>query len=197
MGKKLVVKLIMVMMLSGLVLTVSCAKKSVVSEPGGVTLNTDDNVVRNAAAQEELARQKAAEEARLQEEALNQEALSEEANKREAAKRRFGSQDIHFAYDSAELSPMARMLLKEKAAWLEEYGNASVVIEGHCDERGTTEYNLALGERRAQATEAFMIDLGISSSRLSIISYGEERPLGTSHNEAGWAKNRRAHFVIR
>ena len=71
------------------------------------------------------------------------------------------------------------------------------MIEGHCDERGTAEYNIALGERRARSAMDFLVDLGISASRLSTVSYGEERPLDPRHNEAAWAKNRRAHFVIR
>ena len=196
MQKNLGIKLVVSMMALGLVFTVSCAKKSVVSEPASVTIETGDEAASQAAADQQAALDRQAaleEEARLKEEALREDA----ARKKMAAQRRFGSQDIHFAYDSAELSPMSRMLLKEKAAWMEENSGVSVVIEGHCDERGTTEYNLALGERRARAAEAFMKDLGIASFRLSTISYGEERPLDTVHNEAGWAKNRRAHFMIR
>jgi peptidoglycan-associated lipoprotein len=82
------------------------------------------------------------------------------------------------------------------AAWLRENSGITATIEGHTDERGTNEYNLALGDRRADSAKAFLVDLGIASSRLTTISYGEERPLCTQQNEECWAKNRRAHFVI-
>ncbi len=75
-------------------------------------------------------------------------------------------------------------------------GNSKVVIEGHCDERGTAEYNMALGQRRAQETKKYLVNLGIKESRIKTISYGEERPLDPGHNEDAWAKNRRAHFVV-
>ena len=74
--------------------------------------------------------------------------------------------------------------------------NVSVIIEGHCDERGTNEYNMALGDRRASSAKSFLVDLGVESRRLTTISYGEEKPIDPAHNEAAWAKNRRAHFVI-
>ena len=74
--------------------------------------------------------------------------------------------------------------------------DVTVTIQGHCDERGTNEYNLALGDRRADSTKTFLVDLGISASRLTTVSYGEERPVDPRHNEEAWAKNRRAHFVI-
>jgi peptidoglycan-associated lipoprotein len=87
-------------------------------------------------------------------------------------------------------------ILKENAALLHKYPKVKIQIEGHCDERGTNEYNLALGERRANSTRNYLISLGISPDRISTISYGEERPLDPGHNEEAWAKNRRAHFVI-
>jgi peptidoglycan-associated lipoprotein len=87
-------------------------------------------------------------------------------------------------------------VLKEKAAWLQDRPEVDVLIEGHCDERGTNEYNLALGERRAQSAKVFLVNMGIASSRLTTVSYGEERPLDPGHDEAAWAKNRRAQFVI-
>ncbi|MGD9331598.1 MAG: peptidoglycan-associated lipoprotein Pal [Desulfobacterales bacterium] len=109
----------------------------------------------------------------------------------------FLNEHIYFGFDSAALSAIAQATLKQKAAWLKANDGATVVIEGHCDERGTNEYNLALGERRAQSARAYLVDLGISSSRLSTISYGEERPLDTRHNEEAWAKNRRGQFKIK
>ncbi len=113
-----------------------------------------------------------------------------------AAKREFEDQDIHFEYDSSKLSSMAKMLLKEKATWLKANYSASVIIEGHCDNRGTTEYNLALGERRASEVKAYLINLGVSATRLDTISYGEEQPLDSRQTEQAFRKNRRAHFAI-
>ena len=177
MKKQVLVNLMLTLMVMGLLLTVSCAKKQVISEPTGVTTVNDTGDADAAAKAEALAKQKAMEEAMLREKALKEAALAEaELSKRNAAKTRFTTQNIHFAFDSSELTPMSRMLLKEKALWLQENPGVRVMIEGHCDERGTTEYNLALGERRALSAQNFLINLGISESRLSTISYGEERP---------------------
>jgi peptidoglycan-associated lipoprotein len=92
---------------------------------------------------------------------------------------------------------LAQETLKRKAAWLRDNPTATVTIEGNCDERGTNEYNLALGERRAESARAYLVDLGISASRLTTISYGEERPLDPRHNEEAWAKNRNDQFKLR
>ncbi len=108
----------------------------------------------------------------------------------------FENEDIYFAFDSAALSQEAQAVLRKKAAFLKAHPNVRVTIEGHCDERGTNEYNLALGEARAKAAKAFLVDLGIASERLATISYGEERPIVRGSTEEAWAKNRRAHFVI-
>lgn len=112
------------------------------------------------------------------------------------ARERFVYDHIHFAYDSAVLSLEAQTILREKARWLRDNPGASVIVEGHCDERGTTEYNLALGDRRAESVRSFLVNLGISAGRMTTVSYGEERPLDAGHNEAAWAKNRRAQFVL-
>ncbi len=106
-------------------------------------------------------------------------------------------QDIHFDFDKATIRPDAAQLLDANAVWLRSNGNMLVLVEGHCDERGTNEYNLVLGERRARATINYLIGQGIAQDRLSLVSYGEERPLCTEHNEACWAKNRRAHFRVK
>ena len=105
-------------------------------------------------------------------------------------------EDIYFEFDKSTLTPAAQDNLLRKADWLRENPEASVTIEGHCDERGTNEYNLALGDRRAESAKDFLIDLGIDPSRLATISYGEERPVDPRHNEEAWAKNRRDHFVV-
>lgn len=105
-------------------------------------------------------------------------------------------EDIYFDFDKSNLKPAAQESLLQKADWLRENPDVTVTIEGHCDERGTNEYNLALGDRRAESAKAFLVNLGISASRLTTISYGEERPVCFGHNEECWAKNRRAHFTL-
>ncbi|HVM96378.1 MAG TPA: peptidoglycan-associated lipoprotein Pal [Candidatus Acidoferrales bacterium] len=105
-------------------------------------------------------------------------------------------QDVHFGFDSFELDEQARGALRENAAWLKDNGSEKVEIEGHCDERGTVEYNLALGAKRARATKDYLATLGVSSDRLTTISYGEELPLCSEHTEDCWARNRRSHFVV-
>ena len=103
--------------------------------------------------------------------------------------------DIGFNFDSANLSETARATLKANADWLKANPSARVQIEGHCDERGTAEYNMALGAKRAQAAMDYLSTLGVAANRLSTISYGEEIPVCKEHNEECWAKNRRARFV--
>ena len=103
--------------------------------------------------------------------------------------------DVHFAYDSYELDSTARDILAANAEWLKDNARARTEIEGHCDERGTVEYNLALGARRAKAVKDYLVTLGIAGDRLSTISYGEELPLCRDQNEACYARNRRVHFV--
>jgi len=105
-------------------------------------------------------------------------------------------ENIHFEYDKYDIRPRDEMILQGIAAWLKEHDAKRVLIEGHCDERGTNEYNMALGEQRALAARRFLVGLGIESSRLTTISYGEERPLALGSNEDAWARNRRAHFVV-
>jgi peptidoglycan-associated lipoprotein len=107
-----------------------------------------------------------------------------------------GINDIYFDYDDHTLSSEARSTLSGNASHLKEMSTMRVTIEGHCDERGTTEYNLALGQRRADAARNYLVDLGIDGSRLSTISYGEERPFETGHDESAWSQNRRAHFRV-
>ena len=99
---------------------------------------------------------------------------------------------VFFGYDSAELDSDAQELLQDQVAWLKQYSDVSVTIEGHCDERGTREYNLALGEKRAQAAKNYLISLGVSESRVSTISYGKERPAVIGSNDGAWSQNRRS-----
>lgn len=103
--------------------------------------------------------------------------------------------DIFFDYDKADLSAEARTTLEQDARWIRQFPKAKLVLEGHCDERGTEEYNLALGDRRAQATKDYLVQLGVAEDQLETVSLGEEQPFAPGHDEAAYAQNRRAHFA--
>ena len=103
---------------------------------------------------------------------------------------------IFFDYDSSEINETSRATLQANAAVLKKYPSWVITIEGHCDERGTAEYNLALGERRAVAARTYLISLGLDAGRLRTVSYGSEFPFDPAHQESAWSRNRRAHFVI-
>ena len=167
----------------------SCTKKTISSEPA-TTISAEEEARRRA---EEEARQKA-----LREEDLKEESIGEKMGEERVASETtaFENEDIYFEFDSIRLTPEAQEILTKKANWLRENPQATVTIEGHCDNRGTNEYNLALGEGRAQSAKAFLTDLGIDPSRLNTISYGEERPINPAQTEEAWAQNRRGHFVI-
>ena len=104
--------------------------------------------------------------------------------------------DVFFSFDQAELTSEGRDALSRNARFLKTAPSVMIVIEGHCDERGTSEYNLGLGERRADTVKTYLVSLGISASRIKTISYGEEKPFALGHNEEAWQQNRRAHFRI-
>ena len=191
MRKKLWISLVLLLVIPGVLCIASCAKKAVKVEP----VEVQDEAARKAAAeaaeraqQEKLARQRGIEEQRLKEKQAVREKM--------AARNMFINEDIHFDFDKYNLLPMAQQILQKKAEWLWNNPDVTVIIEGHCDERGTNEYNLALGDRRAESARTYLINLGIAGSRLTTISYGEERPVDSGHNEVAWAKNRRAHFSI-
>ena len=187
MRKKLWIILALVFIIPGLLFTASCAKKAV-KDDAALAKQAEDEAAMKAkeaaekAKQEELARQRAIEEQRLKE--------------AQEAKDMFLNDDIYFEFDSSTLTSEAQLLLKKKAEWLQNNPEVMSTIEGHCDDRGTNEYNLALGDRRATSAKNFLVDLGISASRLTTISYGEERPIDPGQNEEAWAKNRRCHFTI-
>lgn len=184
MRKKFWIHLALFLVIPGLLFTVSCAKKTVKTDSGMAQPSVEKT---DQAADDEAARQRAIEEARI----------AAEKRQKMLARQQFMNEDVYFEFDSATLLAEAQEVLKRKAVWLRANAGASVIVEGHCDERGTNEYNLALGDRRAEASKRFMADLGIAGSRLTTISYGEERPVDAGHNEEAWAKNRRAHFVIK
>jgi peptidoglycan-associated lipoprotein len=105
-------------------------------------------------------------------------------------------EDIHFDFDKYDIQENAKPVLQKIASWLLKNPSAKILIEGHCDDRGTSEYNLALGDRRARAVRDYLVALGTPSGRIEMISYGKEKPICTEKTEGCWAKNRRAHFVI-
>jgi len=105
--------------------------------------------------------------------------------------------DIHFEFDRYDLSSEATKILDANVEWLKANPKQLVLIEGHCDERGTGTYNIALGERRAKATQNYLAAQGIQTARMAVLSYGEERPMCAEHSEGCWAKNRRAHFMVK
>ncbi|KRB83142.1 peptidoglycan-associated lipoprotein [Sphingomonas sp. Root710] len=107
-----------------------------------------------------------------------------------------GTDTIHFGTDLYDIDAESQAILTKQAAWLTKFPNVAVTIEGHADERGTREYNLALGDRRANAAKNYLVNAGIAASRLSVISYGKERPVATGSDEASWAQNRRAVTVV-
>ena len=104
---------------------------------------------------------------------------------------------VFFRYDLANLSPESKRILTENARWISQYPTAVTIIEGHCDERGTEEYNLALGDRRAQAARDYLLEVGVAAGQLEALSFGEERPFSACHEESCWQQNRRAHFVVK
>jgi len=191
-----------------LILT-GCPKKTVIKDEPSIKRTEELAVERERATK--LEAERAAKEAREKELAKLREAEARKAREKEfekslVAKKEPGIEgqifeskllkDIHFDFDEYDIRPGDAGILKENAALLMKYPKVKVQIEGHCDERGTIEYNLALGERRANNAKQYLISLGISPDRISTISYGKERPLDPGHNEETWAKNRRVHLII-
>jgi len=167
-----------------------CPKKTVVKE--------EPSVKKEEAAKIEAAKKEEA--------AKGEEAARKEFEKSLVAKKEPGIEgvvfessllkDIHFDFDKYDIRPGDAAILKGNAEVLKKYHKVRIQIEGHCDERGTNEYNLALGERRASSAKNYLLSLGVSPERISTISYGEERPLDPGHTEEAWAKNRRGHTII-
>lgn len=175
----------LVLIVPAMMFSVSCAKKVVETAPAETAQPAETTPEKDTTAEDA-----AAEKARMEQERLS----AEEAARQ--AMMAFSEEDINFEFDSSALMPEAQDILVRKADYMRANANITVTVEGHCDERGTEAYNMALGERRAQAAKEFLTNLGIAANRLGIISYGEERPVDPGKNEAAWAKNRRAHLVI-
>jgi peptidoglycan-associated lipoprotein len=187
---------VLLLLIPGFMFVASCAKKQISSEPA-VSLSEEEAKAKRLAAMKEAAEaRKAMEEERLLEERLREEARAQKEREELAARERFLNEHIHFEFDKSRLLPQAKEILRHNAKWLLAHPEVNVTIEGHCDERGTNEYNIALGDRRAQSTKGYLVDLGVPPKRLTTISYGEEKPLDPAHNEAAWAKNRRAQSFI-
>jgi len=181
--------LFLVAIICAFVLPAGCAKKAVMKEEPAV--EKEAAVEKQAPAQAaESAPAKAPEEKKVDEAAMVAAAAAQ------ADKEASEFVDIHFAFDRFDLRPDAREVLDMHAKWLKAHPEFTVRIEGNCDERGTVEYNMALGQRRAANAMKYLIDLGIGKNRLSTISYGKERPLDPGHSEEAWAKNRRDHFSV-
>lgn len=205
MVKKSFIVLILILCI-GLILT-GCPKKTVVKEEPSAR-KAEEQAVAEREKAAKLEAEKAARErelARISEEEAKR-AKEKEFEKSLVAKREPGIagevfeskmlKDIHFDFDKYDIRPEDAEILKENASLLMRYPRVEIQIEGHCDERGTNEYNLALGERRANAARNYLVSLGITADRIATISYGEERPVDPGHHEEAWAKNRRDHFVI-
>jgi len=199
MGKKMMTGMIVLAFIcSSFLLMTSCAKKQIqVSEPVQPTTQEvkaegDEakaaEEAKSAADQDAKARAEAERQARLRDLKMAQKLADEIRN--------FEAENIYFAFDRSDLTDESKSALREKGNWLRANGDYSVNISGNCDERGTAEYNLALGERRAHAAKKFLMGLGISENRLATISYGEERPVDPARNDEAWAKNRNDQFTL-
>ena len=174
-----------------LALGVSCAKKQ-------VTMETQEMAAEEGAAQQsaedEAARREAEEMRRAREARQREQAASMSEEARRAA---FEDEHIHFDFDKYVLTPRAMMILDDKAAYLREHPGERVLVEGHADERGSNEYNLALGDRRANSAKNYLVKSGVPESRITTISYGEEQPLCMQQDESCWSRNRRGQFSVR
>jgi peptidoglycan-associated lipoprotein len=202
------IKLFIIFCLSIALITFStaCAKKEVKVETPVIDTSAADAAKKRAEEEASAAAKKRAEEEASARKRAEKEA-SAAARKRaeaEAAQKMLQDQinaveteKIYFDYDKAELKPEAQAILEKKAKFLQVNSSYSLTIEGNCDERGTNEYNLALGERRADAAKKFLASQSISESRITTISFGEEKPVDQRHNEAAWSKNRRDEFKLK
>jgi peptidoglycan-associated lipoprotein len=199
MKRNLVIATLVVFALSSVFLLGSCAKKQLITEeeevkaPPKEVAKVEEEKAVPAAKEEEakIERLKELEEVKKKEEPIDEEKAWME---RRAAK--FEAEGIFFDFDKSFIKLEYRPVLHEKAAFLKDYPDIRVRIEGNCDERGTNEYNLALGDRRSNSAKNFLVSLGIAADRIETISYGEERPRALGHNEDSWSQNRRDDFVL-
>ena len=196
MKRSLVIAALVVFAFSSVFLLSSCAKKQVITGEEAVEApaKVEEEKPVAAAKEEEAKIERLKElEAAKKEEAAE---IDEEKAWMERRAAKFEAESTYFDFDKSFIKLEYRPTLHEKAAFLKDYPDMRARIEGNCDERGTNEYNLALGERRANSAKNFLVSLGIAADRIEIISYGEERPRALGHNEAAWSQNRRDDFVL-
>ncbi|MBF0227633.1 MAG: peptidoglycan-associated lipoprotein Pal [Desulfobacterales bacterium] len=190
-----------------LVSLTACGGKKKAAEQEAIIKSQQADAEKKAAEDRESAlrkqKEREIEEARLREEQIKrdeEDKLRRERDIKIAAEReereQFLNESIYFEYDSSDLTSEAREILDRKSKWLMTNYNVSIIIEGHCDERGTNDYNMALGDRRAESARTYLVNRGIAISRITTISFGEERPIAFGNTEDAWAKNRRDMFVI-
>jgi peptidoglycan-associated lipoprotein len=172
---------------------IACAQKNITSD-ATATQSAEDEALAAARA-EELARQQELQRQR----ALEVQQVQQEAARREqmAAQNRLLYEDVYFEFNRAELLPEAQDVISRKALWLFDNPEVNVIIEGHCDERGSNDFNMLLGEKRAGNVKTFLIGLGINPEQMLSVSFGEELPVDPGHDEEAWSKNRRVHFRIK
>lgn len=200
MNRKMSSKLVFVCMILSLMLVVSCGKKKVDTGADAATTTTTDDSA--AAAGGDAASSDDSAMAGSSDSASDEDAASVSGTDRDAAREAGdaaaeamdATNNVYFDFDSSDILDSQRGTLEAKAAWMKANPNAKLTIEGHCDERGTSEYNLALGDRRAARAKGFLKKLGVSSDRMDTVSYGEEKPAVVGHNEEAWSKNRRAYL---
>ena len=174
-----------------LVVALGCAKKyTKTSEETGAPDDTAREEVVTPERADDMEEEVVEEVVDLEADDVEESAISVE----EQAKSVF--KDVLFDYDKYDITADARPILNDVAQFLNDKNNVNIVVEGHCDERGTNEYNLALGEKRAKAAKNYLVSLGISPERMIIITFGEEKPACTEQNDSCWQQNRRAHFVV-
>lgn len=195
--KSMIGLLILIFVTSSLLFIVSCRPKPEPKVEDTGQMEAEQEKARLEA--QEKARRAEQERERQRAERERQRLENEKRAEEEKARREMmavESEKIYFDYDRSELKPESRTVLTKKAEWLNAHTDYNLRIGGHCDERGSTEYNLALGERRADAASKFLQALGVSGDRITTISYGEQMPVDPGHNERAWAKNRRDEFKL-
>jgi peptidoglycan-associated lipoprotein len=185
-----------VLIVAMLFVAYGCPPKPVhvpISERAGQPVDQESKTPDTQADRDRLAREKGGIEEELLQRDLERQKMLQEQMKQGAT---LINKDILFEYDSYTVAPEYQGLVKDVAAWLNQNQAIKLAVEGHCDERGTIDYNLALGQKRAEAVKGQLVRLGVKEERVKTISYGKEMPADPGHTEAAWAKNRRAHFRI-
>jgi peptidoglycan-associated lipoprotein len=188
---------IFIVLVFGLSMFAGCAEKKAVVKEGA---SQDQQIAADQAAKDTAAKEAADRYAREQAERDRQAKLKAQAEKEQATKVEAAAtvedavKDIYFDFNKSNIRPDAREVLKANADYFLK-SNIFIVVEGYCDERGTAEYNMALGQRRAEEAKKYLVNLGVKEHKMKTISYGKEHPIDPGHDEQAWAKNRRAHFV--